>query len=95
MGRAVNILYLAKDYSETPLLEESLKELKAKGIGYQITPCEGSIRDEIIKFINAEKEVDISFVVIDSRDLGIRSVKDQKTDLHDWDRAEMPAGPRL
>ena len=90
IGAGIKILYLAKDYSETPFLEESMKELKAKGIGYQITLCEGSIREEIIKFIDAEKEADISFVVIDSRDLGIRSVKDQKTDLHDWESLKCP-----
>jgi len=90
IGAGVKILYLAKDYSETPLLEESLKELKAKGIGYQIIPREGSMKDEIIKFIAAEKESDISFVVIDSRDLGIRSVKDQKADMHDWEGLQCP-----
>ena len=90
IGAGIKILYLAKNYSETPLLEESMKELKAKGIGYQITPCEGSVRDEIIKFINTEKEADISFVVIDSRDLGIRSVKDKKADLQDWEGLKCP-----
>ena len=90
IGAGIKILYLAKDYSETPLLEESMKELKAKGIGYQITPCEGSIREEITKFIDAEKEANISFVVIDSRDLGIRFVKDQKTDLHEWESLKCP-----
>ena len=90
IGAGIKILYLAKNYSETPFLEESMKELKAKGIGYQITLCEGSIKEEIIKFINAEKEADISFVVIDSRDLGIRSVKDQKADLQDWEGLKCP-----
>jgi len=90
IGAGVKILYLARDYSERPFLEKSLKELKAKGIGYQITPCKGSIKEEIIKFIDAEKDADISFVVIDSRDLGIRSVKDQKKDLHDWESLKCP-----
>jgi hypothetical protein len=90
IGAGVKILYIAKDYSETPFLEGYLKELKAKGIGYQITTCEGSIKDEIIRFIDSEKEADIRFVVIDSRDLGIRSVKDQKTDFQDWDRLQCP-----
>ena len=90
IGAGIKILYIARDYSETPFLEEYLKELKAKGIGYQITLCEGSIKEEIIKFIDAEKEADIRFVVIDSRDLGIRSVKDQKRDLQDWEGLKCP-----
>jgi hypothetical protein len=90
IGAGIRILYLARDYSEIPFLENSLKELKALGIGYQIKPCEGSIKEETIRFIDTEKDADISFVVMDSRDLGIRSLKNQKTDLQDWERLKCP-----
>jgi len=90
IGAGIKILYLARDYSEVPLIENSLKELKAIGINYQINHSNGSIREEIIQFIDTEKETDISFVVIDSRDLGIHSLKNQKTDFQDWERPQCP-----
>jgi len=90
IGAGIKILYLAGDYSEIPLIENSLKELKAIGIGYQITPRHGSIKEEVIKFVETEKDADISFIVMDSKDLGIRSVKDQKTDFQDWERLKCP-----
>jgi hypothetical protein len=90
INAGIKILYLTKDYSEKPFLERYLKELKSKGIEYQIKPCERSIKDEIIHFIDSEEETDICFVVIDSQDLGIRSVKDQKADFQDWERLNCP-----
>jgi len=90
IGAGIKVLYIARDYSEMPFLEEYLKDLKAKGIGYEITICGGSIKDAIIGFIDSEKEADIRFVVVDSRDLGIHSVKDQKADFHEWDGLRCP-----
>jgi hypothetical protein len=90
IGAGIKILYLAQDYSEVPRIENSLQELKAIGISYQINHSKGSIKEEIIQFIDAEKETDISFVVIDSMDLGIHSLKNQKTDFQDWERPQCP-----
>jgi hypothetical protein len=88
MGARIEILYLAQNGEEKSFLEKYLRELKAKGIEYQITQCEGSLKEEINRFI--EKEKDIQFVVIDSEDVGMRSAKDQKTALDDWHRLKCP-----
>jgi len=88
IGAGIEILYLAKNNAEKTFLEEYLKELKEKGIEYQITPCEGSMRDEINRFI--EKEKDIQFVVIDSDDLDIRSAKDRRSVFDEWERLKCP-----
>ena len=71
----IEILYITKNNEEIPFLEEYLKELKTKGIEYQVTRCKKSMKEEIIRFI--EKEKDIQFVVIDSDDAGIDSVSDK------------------
>ncbi len=83
IGAGIEILYLAKTSGEKSYLEEYLTELKTKGIEYQITKCEGSVEDEIVRFI--EKEKDIQFVVIDSEYLGIRSGRD-----HEWEKLKCP-----
>ena len=88
IGAGIEILYLAKDSQEKSFLEEYLKELKTKGIAYQVTPCEKSLKEEITRFI--EKEKDIEFVVIDSDEVGIRSVKDKKATLDEWERLRCP-----
>ena len=72
----IEILYIAKNNDDIRFLEEYLKELKTKGIEYQVTRCEESLKEEIIGFI--EKEKDIQFVVIDSDEIGVRSVEDKK-----------------
>jgi hypothetical protein len=88
IGAGIEILYLAKNDAEKAFLEEYLKELGKKGIKYQIIQCEGSIKDEINKFI--EKEKDIQFVVIDSEDLGVLPAKDQKSVFDEWERLKCP-----
>ncbi len=84
----IEILYLAKNSQEKSFLEEYLQELKTKGIEYQVTQCEKSLKEEITRFI--EKEKDIEFVVIDSDEAGVRSVKDKKAVLNDWERLRCP-----
>jgi len=85
----IEILYINKDKEKkSSLLEGYLKELKTKGIEYQVTEEEGSVKEEIIRFIKKGK--DIQFVVIDSEDLGIRSDKDQKEDPDEWKRLQCP-----
>jgi len=86
IGAGIEILYLTRDSSEKPFLERYLEQLKSRGMGYQISPCERSVKEEIIKFIDTEKGTDIRFVVIDSLDLGIRSVKDQKLNVQEWEK---------
>ena len=88
IGAGIEILYLAKSDAEQIFLERYMKELKAKGVDYQITQCEGSVKDGIAGFI--EKEKDIQFVVIDSADLGLRSARDQKAALEEWERLKCP-----
>ena len=88
IGAGIEILYLAKDSQEKSFLEEYLKELKTKGIAYQVTPCEKSLKEEITRFI--EKEKDIEFVVIDSDEVGIRSGKDKKAAMDEWERLKCP-----
>lgn len=88
IGAGIEILYLAKDSQEKSFLEEYLKELKTKGIAYQVTQCESSLKEEIARFI--EKEKDIEFVVIDSDELGVCSAKDKKAALHEWERLRCP-----
>ena len=88
IGAGIEILYLAQDSEEKSFLEEYLKELKAKGIAYQVTQCERSLKEEITRFI--EKEKDIEFVVIDSEEVGARTAKDQKAALHEWERLRCP-----
>jgi hypothetical protein len=90
IGAGMEILYLSKDHTEKPFLEGYLKELKARGIGYRIIPLERSLKEEIIQFIDKEKETDIRFVVIDSRDFGIHSLEDRKADFEDWERLKCP-----
>lgn len=88
IGAGIEILYLAKDSQEKSFLEEYLKELKTKRIAYQVTQCEKSLKGEIAKFI--EKEKDIEFVVIDSDELEVRSAKGRKIALHDWEKLRCP-----
>jgi len=85
----IEILYINNDREkESSLLEGYLKELKTKGIEYQVTEGEGSVKEEIIRFMKKGK--DIQFVVIDSEDLGIRSDEDQKEDPDEWKRLQCP-----
>jgi len=85
----IEILYINKDKEKkSSLLEGYLKELKTMGIEYQITEGEGSVKEEVTRFI--EKGKDIQFVVIDSEDLGVRSAKDQEAVLDEWERLKCP-----
>jgi hypothetical protein len=91
IGAGIKILYLTRDISELPYIDNSLNKLKSAGISYQIKVCNSSVKEEIVSYINNdEKETDISFVVIDSRDLGIRSLRSQKADYHDWEKLRCP-----
>jgi predicted nucleotide-binding protein (sugar kinase/HSP70/actin superfamily) len=84
----IEILYITKNNDEIPFLEEYLKELKTKGIEYQVRRVKESMKEEIIRFI--EKEKNIQFVVIDSQDLGIDSATDKPETVKKWERLTCP-----
>jgi hypothetical protein len=84
----IEILYITKKDDEIPFLKKYLKELKTKGIEYQVRRYKESMKKEIIRFI--EKEKGIQFVVIDSDDIGIDSVSDKPETLKKWERLNCP-----
>jgi hypothetical protein len=86
----ISILYISREATENHLLMEYLMKLKSKGIEFQVTRCGTSIKETIIKFIEEEIKNDINFVVIDSQDLGISSVTDQKVDMKNLERLGCP-----
>jgi uncharacterized protein related to proFAR isomerase len=88
IGVGIEILYITKNDDEIPFLEEYLNELKTKGIEYKVRRCKESTKEEIIRFL--EKEKDIQFVVIDSHDLGIDSASDKPETLKRWERLTCP-----
>ncbi len=88
IGVGIEILYITKKNDEIPFLEEYLKELKTKGIEYQVIRCKESMKEEVVRFI--EKEKDIQFVVIDSQDLGIDSASDRPETLKKWEKLTCP-----
>lgn len=47
-------------------------------------------KETILKFIEKEIKNDINFVVINSQDLGIPSVRDQKVDMKNLERMGCP-----
>ena len=88
IGAGIEILYLAQNSAEQSALEAYLQELTIKGIEYQVTQCKKSLKEEVMKFI--EKEKDIQFVVIDSEDLGVCRAKSHKASLEDWESLGCP-----
>jgi hypothetical protein len=84
----IEILYITKNNDDIPFLEEYLKELKTKGIAYQVRRCKESMKEEIIRFIKKEK--DIQFVVIDSEDVGINAESDKPDTLKKWEGLTCP-----
>jgi hypothetical protein len=84
----IEILYITKKDDEIPFLKKYLKELKTRGIEYQVRRYKESMKKEIIRFI--EKEKGIQFVVIDSDDIGIDSVSDKPETLKKWERLNCP-----
>jgi NAD(P)H-hydrate repair Nnr-like enzyme with NAD(P)H-hydrate dehydratase domain len=88
IGAGIEILYLAQNSSEQSRLEAYLQELTIKGIEYQVTQCKQSLKEEVMKFIKKEK--DIQFVVIDSEDLGVCTAKSHKASLDDWESLGCP-----
>lgn len=84
----IEILYITKNNDDIRFLEEYLKELKTKGIEYQVRRCKESMKEEIMGFI--EKEKDIQFVVIDSDDIGLDSESDKPETLKKWERLTCP-----
>jgi hypothetical protein len=83
----IEILYITKNNDDIRFLEEYLKELKAKGIEYQVRRCKESMKEEIIRFI--EKQRDIEFVVIDSEDIHFDS-EDKPETLKKWEKLTCP-----
>jgi predicted RNase H-related nuclease YkuK (DUF458 family) len=90
IGAGIRILYIAQEVTENSSLREYLMKLKAKGIEFRVTRCARSIKETIFKFIEEEIKNDINFVVIDSQDLGIPSVTDQKVDMKHLERLRCP-----
>jgi predicted RNase H-related nuclease YkuK (DUF458 family) len=90
IGAGIRILYIAQEVTENSSLNEYLMKLKAKGIEFRVTRCATSIKDTILKFIEEEIKNDINFVVIDSQDLGIPSVTDQKVDMKNLEKLGCP-----
>jgi hypothetical protein len=90
IGAGIRILYIAQKVTGNSSLREYLMKLKSKGIEFQVTQCGRSIKETILKFIEEEITNDINFVVIDSQDLGIPSVTDQKVDMKNLERLGCP-----
>jgi hypothetical protein len=88
IGVGIEILYITKNNYEIPFLEEYLKEIKTKGIEYHVRQCKESMKEEIIRFI--EKEKGIQLVVIDSQDLSIDSEDEKPEILQKWERLGCP-----
>lgn len=88
IGVGIEILYITKNNDEIPFMEEYLKELKRKGIAYQVRRCKKSMKGEIIRFI--EKEKGIEFVVIDSKDLALDPESDNPKTLKKWEKLTCP-----
>jgi nucleotide-binding universal stress UspA family protein len=86
----ITILYIAQEDTENPLLKEYLMKLQSKGIELLVIPSGKTIQETIVKFIEEEEKNDINFVVMDSQDLGISSLTDQKVDVKNLERLRCP-----
>lgn len=86
----ITILYIAQEDTENPSLNEYLMKLQSKGIELLVIPSTRTIQETIIKFIEEGKKNDVNFVVIDSQDLGISSLTDQKVDMKNLERLRCP-----
>ncbi len=90
ISAGIKILYIAQDGTEKSFLKEYLQKLKSMGIEFLVTQCGKSVKETIFKFIEEEIKNDINFVVIDSQDLGIPSVTDQKVDIKNLEKLRCP-----
>ena len=90
ISAGIKILYITQDGTEKSFLKEYLQKLKSMGIEFIVTQCAKSVKETIFKFIEEEIKNDINFVVIDSQDLGIPSVTDQKVDIKNLERLRCP-----
>jgi hypothetical protein len=86
----ITILYIAQENTENLLLKEYLMKLQSKGIELLVIPSAKTIQETIVKFIEEGKKSDINFVVMDSQDLGISSLTDQKVDMKNLERLRCP-----
>ncbi len=86
----ITILYIAQEDTENLLLNKYLMKLQSKGIELLVIPSARTIQETIIKFIEEGKKNDVNFVVMDSQDLGISSLKDQKVDMKNLERLRCP-----
>ena len=86
----ITILYIAQEDTENLLLKEYLMKLQSKGIELLVIPSARTIQETIIKFIEEGKKTDVNFVVMDSQDLGISSLTDQKVDMKNSERLRCP-----
>jgi len=88
IGAGLEILYITNDASKKTSLNVYLKELETKGIEYRIAERENSLKEDIKRFTDKEKNV--HFVVVDSQDLEIDSEIDEKKRLEEWERLKCP-----
>jgi hypothetical protein len=86
----IRILYIAQEDTENPLLKEYLMKLQSKGIELLVFPSGRTIQETIIKFIEEGGKNDVNFVVMDSQDLGISSLTDQKVDMKNLEKLRCP-----
>ena len=83
IGAGLEILYITNDASKKTSLNVYLKELETKGIEYRIAERENSLKEDIKRFTDKEKNVHF---VVDSQDLEIDSERDEKKRLEEWER---------
>jgi len=86
----ITILYIAQEDTENLLLKEYLMKLQSKGIELLVIPSARTIQETIIKFIEEGKKTDVNFVVMDSQDLGVSSLTDQKVDMKNLEKLRCP-----
>jgi hypothetical protein len=86
----ISILYISREDTENHFLNEYLMKLRSKGIELRIIPSGRSIQETMITFMEEGNEDDIHFVVMDSQDLGISSLTDQKVDMRNLERLKCP-----
>jgi hypothetical protein len=86
----ISILYISREDTENHLLNEYLMKLRSKGIELRIISSGRSIQETIITFMEEGNEDDVHFVVMDSQDLGISSLTDQKVDMKNLERLGCP-----
>jgi hypothetical protein len=66
IGASLDVLYISPSEAEDPLLDQCLSDLKQEGIDYRLIRKSGCLKQEIIDYTTAKKE--IVFAVTESSD---------------------------